>query len=157
MLIGLTAQWLMRWTLTALLGVTVEIGGGLEGLVIGGAAGLGYAFVTRPPQSAERAPAGPRQLQAPLLVAVICGLGACALTSSGRPLVGGTLHAIAREARGSQLSLAPLGRLIGEPDFGPLSQALLGTGEGALFGLGLGFGLMHRPSSRTSHETVTAP
>jgi DNA-binding winged helix-turn-helix (wHTH) protein len=157
MLIGLTSQWLMRWTLTALVGITVEIGGGLEGLVIGGAAGLGYAFGTRSRGPEGAVPTAPRQLQIPLLMAVMCGLGAFALTSSGRPLVGGTLHAIARESRGSQISLAPLGRLIGEPDFGPVSQALLGTGEGALFGLGLGFGLMYRPSSRTSHETLTAP
>jgi DNA-binding winged helix-turn-helix (wHTH) protein len=157
MLIGLTTQWLMRSTLTALVGITVDIGGGLEGLVIGSAAGLGYAFATRPRQSGGAMPTGPRQPQAPLLMAVMCGLAAFALTSSGRPLVGGTLHAIAREARGSQISLAPLGRLIGEPDFGPVSQALLGTGEGALFGLGLGFGLMYRPLSRTSHETLTAP
>jgi hypothetical protein len=45
--------------------------------------------------------------------------------------------------------------LIGEPDFGPVSQALLGTGEGAIFGLGLALGLMRRPSSRESHETIT--
>jgi len=147
-LIGLTTQWLMRWTLTALVGVTVDIGGGLEGLVIGGAAGLAYAFATA---------VGPRRLQLPVLMAFLCGLGALALASSGRPLVGGTLHAIAREARGSEISLAPLGRLVGEPDFGPVSQALLGAGEGALFGLGLAFGLMYRPSSRTSHEMVIAP
>jgi len=90
-----------------------------------------------------------------VLIAALCGVGAFALILSGRPLVGGTLHALAREARGSQLTLAPLGRLIGEPDFGPVTQALIGTGEGAMFGLGLALGLMRRRSSRESHETVT--
>jgi hypothetical protein len=86
---------------------------------------------------------------------LLCGVGALSLTLARRPLVGGTLHAIAREARGSQITLTPLARLIGEPDFGPVSQRLIGTGEGAVFGLGLALGLTRRPSSRTSHETLT--
>jgi hypothetical protein len=68
------------------------------------------------------------------------------LTVAGRPLVGGTVHAIARAAHGSQVTLAPLGRLIGEPGFGPISQAIIGFGEGALFGFGVALGLMRRPS-----------
>ena len=79
------------------------------------------------------------------------------LTLLGRPLVGGTLHGIARHARGSQISLTPLARLIGEPDFGPVSQRLIGTAEGAIFGLGLALGLTRRPSSPTSHGTLTKP
>ena len=79
------------------------------------------------------------------------------LTLVGRPLVGGTLHGIARHARGSQISLTPLARLIGEPDFGPVSQRLIGTAEGAIFGLGLALGLTRRPSSPTSHGTLTKP
>jgi hypothetical protein len=47
--------------------------------------------------------------------------------------------------------------LLGEPEFGPVTRTLLGTGEGAVFGLGLALGLTRRASSRTSHETVTAP
>jgi hypothetical protein len=74
-------------------------------------------------------------------------MAALALTLTGRPLVGGTVHAIARAAQGSQVTLTPLGRLIGEPDFGPVSQAIIGAGEGALFGLGLALGLMRRPTS----------
>ena len=38
----------------------------------------------------------------------------------------------------------------------PVTRTLLGTGEGAVFGLGLALGLTRRASSRTSHETVTA-
>ena len=68
-----------------------------------------------------------------------------ALTLAGRPLVGGTIHAIAQASAGSQATLTPLGRLIGEPDFGPLTAALIATGEGALFGLGLALGLTRRP------------
>jgi hypothetical protein len=154
-LVGIAAQSLARAGLLALFGVTLPIGGGLEGLVIGAAAGLGYAIATAGMQGGLAAPRGRGRWKAAVLTALLCGAGALALTLWGRPLAGGTLHAIAREAQGSQISLAPLGRLIGEPDFGPVSQALLGTGEGVLFGLGLALGLMRRPSSRRSHESVT--
>lgn len=155
--VGAAVQWLSRWSLEALVGVNLETGGALEGLVIGGAAGLGYAIATRRVQGGLAAPRGRQRLYAAALTAALCGLGAFALTRAGRPLVGGTVHALAREARGSRITLTPLGRLVGEPDFGPVSQGLLGTGEGAIFGLGLALGLMRRPSSRTSHETVTPP
>ena len=54
---------------------------------------------------------------------------------------------IARAADGSRATLEPLGRLIGEPDFGRTSQAIIAFGETALFGLGLALGLMRRPPS----------
>ena len=76
----------------------------------------------------------------------MCGLAGLALTLGARPLVGGTIHAIADASDGSRATLAPLGRLIGEPDFGPVSRAILAFGEGALFGLGLAYGLMRRPA-----------
>ena len=70
------------------------------------------------------------------------------LTLSGRPLAGGTIHAIADAADGSRATLAPLGRLIGEPDFGPVSSAILACGEGAVFGLGIALGLTRRRPGR---------
>jgi len=36
----------------------------------------------------------------------------------------------------------------GEPDFGPLTRAVIGAGEGAFFGFGLALGLTRRPSTR---------
>jgi hypothetical protein len=74
-----------------------------------------------------------------------CGIGALLIALDGRPLVGGTVNAIARAAHGSQVTLEPLGRLIGEPDFGRVSQTVLATGEGVLFGFGLALGLTRRP------------
>jgi DNA-binding winged helix-turn-helix (wHTH) protein len=144
--VGTAAQWIARGGMAALFGVRLDVGGGIEGVVIGLAAGLGYAVATSRPRS---------RLQSAAIVTACCGLATLALTSSGRPLVGGTLHAIAREARGAQITLTPLARMLGEPDFGPVTQALIGTGEGAMFGLGLALGLLRRPSSRTSQETLT--
>jgi DNA-binding winged helix-turn-helix (wHTH) protein len=154
--VGAAVQWLARWGLAALVGLDLDVGGGLEGIVIGGSAGAGYALATRHAAGELAAPRGRRRLRAALVTAVICGLAGLALTFAGHPLVGGTIHAIADAADGSRATLAPLGRLIGEPDFGPVSRAILAFGEGATFGLGLSYGLMRRPSSPTSHETLTS-
>jgi len=133
--VGVTVQWLAIWTLSALVGVEVAIGGGLEGIVIGAAAGAGAAL-------AERTDSRTR---AAIVMAMLCGLAGLALTLAGRPLVGGTIHSIAIAADGSRAILAPLGRLIGEPDFGPVSQAILAFGEAAVFGAGVALGLRRRP------------
>jgi DNA-binding winged helix-turn-helix (wHTH) protein len=145
-LVGAAVQWLARWGLSALVGLDLEVGGGLEGVAIGGAAGLAFAVVTRRTEDGLTAPRVRKRWQAALIMAVICGLAGLALAFGGRPLVAGTIHAIADAAEGSRATLAPLGRLIGEPDLGPLSRAILGFGEPAAFGLGLAWGLMRRSS-----------
>jgi DNA-binding winged helix-turn-helix (wHTH) protein len=145
--IGIAVQWLMRWSLAAIVGLNLPTGGAFEGLVMGAAAGIGYAI-------ARRVGPGPRsRIYGAAVVAAFCAAAALALGWAGRPLVGGTLHLIAREARGSQISLAPLGRLIGEPGFGPVSQALIAAWEGGLFGFGVGMALLRR----RSHADLTNP
>ena len=142
---GFAAQVLGRSTLAALVGVNVDIGGGMEGLVIGGAAGLGYSLATSHADGGLAAPRGSRRIAASAATAAACGLAALALALAGRPLVGGTIHLIAQASASSQATLTSLGRLIGEPDFGPLTAAVIATGEGAVFGLGLALGLTRRP------------
>src|SRR5262245_43762787 len=142
--VGALVEWISRWSLEALVGLHVDIGGGLEGVVIGAAAGFGYAATTSG-DGGLAAPRGGRRLRAAIATAVACGLAALLLAVSGRPLVGGTIHAIAHASHGSQVELTPFSRWVGEPDFGPVSRALIGTGEGALFGLGLALGLTRRP------------
>ena len=142
---GYMAQWLGRWTLAALVGKLVPVGGGLEGLAIGAAAGLGYGLTTAHLNGGMAAPRGRRRVLTVAATAAACGLAALALAIAGRPLVGGTIHLIAQASAGAQATLTPLGRLIGEPDFGPLTSALIATSEAALFGLGLALGLTRRP------------
>jgi DNA-binding winged helix-turn-helix (wHTH) protein len=143
-LAGYAAEWLSRWTLSALFGIEVPVGGGPEGFAIGAAAGLGYSLATAAFEGGLAAPRGRRRVITVAATAAACGLAALALALAGRPLVGGTIHLIAQASAGSQATLTPLGRLIGEPDFGPLTSALIATGEGGLFGLGLAFGLTRR-------------
>lgn len=143
-LAGLVAQLLGRWSLSTLVGVNVEIGGGLEGLLIGAAAGMAYSVSTLGAEGGLAAPRGRKRARVVALTSAACALAALMLTLGGRPLVGGTIHAIAQASRGSQAALTPIARLIGETDFGPLTAALIGTGEGALFGIGLSLGLTRR-------------
>jgi DNA-binding winged helix-turn-helix (wHTH) protein len=144
-LVGGLVEWISRWSLEALVGLHVDVGGGLEGLAIGAAAGLGYGITTSGVSGGLAAPRGGRRLRVAAVMAAACGIAALVLSVSDRPLVGGTIHAIAHASHGAQVELTPFGRLIGEPDFGPISRALIGTGEGALFGLGLALGLTRRP------------
>jgi DNA-binding winged helix-turn-helix (wHTH) protein len=143
---GLTAQLLAAWSLETLLGLAIPIGGGIEGLVIGGAAGLGYASSISRTNGGLAAPRGTRRLRVAGVTGAACAAAALALTLAGRPLVGGTLHRIGEASQGTQAILTPIGRLVGETQFGPLSRAIIGAGEGALFGIGLALGLTRRPA-----------
>ncbi len=146
---GLAVQWLARWTLATLVGIDLNVEGGLEGLAIGAAAGLGYGLSTSRAEGGLAAPRGAARARVCAATALACGAAALLLTLWGRPLVGATLHTIAATAQGSpQAILTPLARLIGEPDFGPMTAALVGTTEGLLFGLGFALGLTRRPSRR---------
>jgi len=82
-----------------------------------------------------------------VITAVACAAAALALAVLGIPLVGGTIHAIAKASSGSEAALTPLTRLLGEPDFGVLARTMIGSGEGAIFGLGVALGLTHRSAS----------
>ena len=143
--VGSAVQWLGRWSLAALVGVNIDVGGGIEGIAIGGAAGLGYALVTSHSNGGLAAPRGRHRMAAAGVIAAACGLAALVLALGGRPLVGGTIHLIAEASAGSQATLTPLGRFIGESNFGPLTSAVVASSEGVLFGLGLALGLTRRP------------
>lgn len=144
-LVGAIVQAVGRSMVAALVGLHLPAGGGLEGLAIGGAAGLGYGLATRGLSEGLAAPRGWRRAGTVLTTACCCGAAALALALAGRPLVGGTLHVLADLAEGAQTSLAPLGRLLGEPGFGAVTAALIATAEGAVFGIGLATGLTRRP------------
>jgi DNA-binding winged helix-turn-helix (wHTH) protein len=148
------AQATLQALAEGLLGGRASVDAGLvEGFAIGAAAGLGYAVATpQPPGGGLAAPTGSRRIAAAALVAAFTAAGAIVLAVSGRTLVGGLVNDIARSAPDAQLALAPLGRLVGEPDFGAVTRVLLSAFEGAVFGYSLTWGLTSRPrESRTSH------
>lgn len=147
---GLAAQWIVRAALVSLVGVHVAVGGALEGALIGAGAGLGLAPATARAEFGLAAPRGRRRVMTVLLTTATCAMAALVLSLAGAVLVGGTIHAVAQASVGSEASLTPLGRILGEPDFGPLTRALIGMSEGAMFGIGIALGLTRRPSESRS-------
>jgi DNA-binding winged helix-turn-helix (wHTH) protein len=145
--VAVGAHLLLGALLAGLFGLVLpNLGGTIDGLVLGGAAGAGYSLGTRqPPGGGLAAPSGRRRAAAVACVGVCCATAAVGLALSGRPLVGGVVHDIARSSRDAQLTLAPLGHLIGEPDFGSVTRTLLSAFEGATFGCALAWGLTRRP------------
>ena len=129
-LVGWLGRLLVAWTLDGLFGVRAELGGPVEGLVLGAAAGFGYAWSTAGVSGGGMAaPRGPARLRAAAVVACVCALAALGLGAAGRPMVGGLVNAIAHATRQSPLSFAPLARAIGEPEFGPVTAAAVGAIE----------------------------
>jgi DNA-binding winged helix-turn-helix (wHTH) protein len=146
--VGLVVELLGRWSLEVLVGIGTPVGGGVEGLAIGAAAGLGYGLMTRTEVAGLPAPHGAARMRVAGVTAASCAVAALLLSLGGHVLVGGTIHAIAQASSGAEAMLTPLGRLIGEPGFGPVTAAFIGMGEGATFGAGLALGLTSRPRIR---------
>ena len=91
------------------------------------------------------APRGGRRFAAALAAGLCCAAMAVALTAAGRSLAGTSLNAMGRAFQGSQVNLAPIARLLGEKELGPVTRAVVGAYEGLLFGFGLIAGLTRRP------------
>lgn len=123
-----------------------SIGGWIEGLILGAAAGFGYGISTS--LSPGGGLAGPRRgarARTSLVTGLVCAFAGLALTLAGRHLVGASLDALASAFNGSSVGLAPIARLLGEETLRPVTRAIVSTFEGLMFGAGLAFGLTHRP------------
>ena len=147
---GALAHALTTAVLAGMFGRDLDhIGGWLEGLVLGGAAGLGYALSTAPlPGGGLAGPRGAARVRASFLTGVACAVAAVLLTMADRHLVASSLDVMASAFEGSDVGLAPIARLLGEEALHPLTRTLVGAFEGLLFGAGLAFGLTHRPRHR---------
>jgi DNA-binding winged helix-turn-helix (wHTH) protein len=101
-----------------------DITGAPEGLVLGGAVGLGLLLASRV-----------SSLRAGASIAALCGgVAGIAITLSGGHLMAGSLDQLARSFPDSRFSLETIGALFGEVGFGPISRCVTGGLEGALFG-----------------------
>jgi DNA-binding winged helix-turn-helix (wHTH) protein len=146
--IGATLQAVAGWTLESVFGLSVELGGALEGLCLGAAVAAGYAASTSLKEGGIAAPSGAARWKTAGACALACCVTAVALSLAGRPLVGGSINAVAQASAGSQVALTPLGLWIGEPAFGPVARTIVAAAEGALFGFGLAWGLTRREGGR---------
>jgi DNA-binding winged helix-turn-helix (wHTH) protein len=107
-----------------------DVTGAGEGALLGGAVGLGTWLAGR---IAER-----RTLRLGLAAAAAAGAAAgLVIALLGGRLLGGSLDQLARRLPDSRLRLDPIGALVGERAFGPVSHALTAALEGALFAAGV--------------------
>ena len=149
-LAGAVARRVAAGLLEALFGLDgLATGGGLEGLCVGAAAGLGFGLSTRRVAGGLAAPRGRARAGTVAATALACALAAAGLSAAGGRLGAVSLDAIVGRFAASRVELARLGRPFGEGRLGPRSRTALGFGEGLLFGAGLAFGLTRRPRLRS--------
>jgi DNA-binding winged helix-turn-helix (wHTH) protein len=145
-LIGAATHLIGRLTLEGLFGRDLSpVAGGFEGLVIGGAAGLGYALSTPRADGGMASPRGKNRLAAALVTGLTCALAGMVLAWTGRHLGAMSLDFMARTFPGSQVGLTPLAHLLGEMSPGTVTRTVISAWEGLMFGFGLIFGLTRRP------------
>ena len=122
MIVGALAKLIGTDAFALLLGQTPgDITGPAEGVLIGAAVGLAAWLADR-------------GLRHSLVIAGLLGAGAGALVAlAGGRLMGGSLAALAESFPASRLDIARLGALFGEGGFGPVTTAVTGALEGALF------------------------
>lgn len=97
-----------------------------EGVLLGGAAGLGTWLALRNPE--------PHRLMRRMLTAGWIGaLAGAAIVALGGRMLGGSLALLAERFPGSRLRLDAIGTLFGEQGYGPVGRIVTGAGEGALF------------------------
>lgn len=154
--VGALAHLVGQLALAGLFGRDLSaVAGGREGLVLGGALGLGYHLATRSVGEGLAAPRGRRRLAAAAVTGLCTALAGAALVQSGSYLGAMSLDLLARSFPGSQVSMGPLARLLGEARPGPLTATLVSAWEGLCFGFGTAAGLTRRP--RGEREALPEP
>jgi DNA-binding winged helix-turn-helix (wHTH) protein len=148
-LVGAAGQRVVAGLLAALFGLDqLATGGGLEGMVLGAAAGVGFGLTTRRITGGLAAPRGRARAGTVAATALACALAAAGVSAAGGRLGAVSLDAIVGRFAASRVALGRLGRPLGEDGLGPRTRAALGLGEGLLFGAGLAVGLTRRPRPR---------
>jgi DNA-binding winged helix-turn-helix (wHTH) protein len=144
--VGALAHLIGRWTVQGLFGRDLSpVGGGFEGLVIGGATGFAYGWATPRAEGGMATPHGRDRLRVALLSGAAGALAAMVLAASGRHLGAMSLDFMARSFPGAEVSFDPIARLLGEATPGRLTRVAIGGAEGLVFGFGLAWGLTRRP------------
>ena len=149
--VGAGAHLLALWTIEGLFGRDLSpVAGGFEGIVLGAATGLGYALATPRAEGGMAAPRGPARARAVLVTGLACATAAVGLAATGSYLGAMSLDFMAHSFPGSQVGLAPLSRLLGEPEPGLVTRVVISAWEGLMFGAGLALGLTRRPRPSAS-------
>ncbi len=143
---GFVAHALGRMVLEGLFGQDLSpVAGGLEGLALGGATGLGYALATPRAGGGLATPRGGARWLAVLAAGCACAIAAALLSAGGSYLGAMSLDLLAHRFPGAQVGLEPLASILGETGPGPVTRVVIGAWEGLMFGSGTVLGLTHRP------------
>jgi DNA-binding winged helix-turn-helix (wHTH) protein len=147
---GALAHAAAHAVLLAVFGQDVRaLGGAAEGLVLGAAIGAGYAAATRRlAEGGMAAPRGAARWRAACWPAAAAAVGGALLAWAGGMAVASSLDAIARSFAGSGVGLDRLAGVFGEGQLRPVTRMVVSAFEALMLGLGLTFGLMHRPRAR---------
>ena len=149
LLAGALAHQIVRALLAGVFGLELhapDLAGTVEGLVLGGVLGLGYAAATRHlVEGGMAAPRGRARTRAALITGVVTAVAGIVLTVGGRRLVATSLDLIAGSFTGSRVGLAPLAEALGEDSLRPMTQMIVSAFEALMLGIGVSYGLMKRP------------
>ena len=104
-----------------------DITGAPEGAMLGGAVGFGAWLAGRHADL-------PSLRRSVAAAGVAGGVGGLLVAVAGGRLLGGSLDLLARNLPASRVGLDEIGAMLGESGFGPVSQMVTATLEGALFG-----------------------
>jgi DNA-binding winged helix-turn-helix (wHTH) protein len=121
------------------------VAGGFEGLVLGGALGLGYAVATPRAEGGMATPRGAARWGAAGIAGLLCGTAAASLGAAGSFLGALSLDLVAQQFPSSQVGLTPLARLLGESEPGLVTRMVVSGWEGLMFGIGVVLGVTRRP------------
>jgi DNA-binding winged helix-turn-helix (wHTH) protein len=144
--VGFVSSRVAAAVLEGLFGVEhPSIGDGFEGVCVGAAAGVGYGLATRRMVGGAPAPRGRARRLTIAATALACGLAGVLVSLSAGRLGAASLASIVEAFPATRVRLDVLGRPLGEDGLGPRTRAVLGAGEGLLFGAGLAAGLTRRP------------
>ena len=153
-LVGALARRLADALVEAIFAVpTLDLAGGIEGAVIGAAAGLGYGLSTSRPNGGMATPRGTSRARASLATGLACAVAAALLCAGGFRLGAQSLRSVVRGFPNTQVRFEAFAPLLGETGVGRRTRAALGATEGLLFGVGLAAGLTRRPRRRHDNSS----
>lgn len=148
-LVGVLARRLADALVEAIFAVpALDLAGGVEGALIGAAAGLGYGISTSRPNGGMVTPRGRSRLRVSLATGLACAVAAGLLCAGGFRLGAASLQSVVAGFPNSQVRFEAFAPLLGEAAVGRRTRVALGATEGLLFGLGLAAGLTRRPRRR---------
>jgi hypothetical protein len=148
-LVGALARRLADALVEGLFAVpALDLAGGVEGTVIGAAAGLGYGLSTSRANGGMATPRGTSRVRVSLATGLACALTAALLCAGGFRLGAQSLRAVVRGFPDTQVRFEAFAPVVGETDVGRRTRVALGATEGLLFGVGLAAGLTRRPRRR---------